>query len=227
MIRAVAIDDEPVALEVIRSHASKVPFLDIIQSFTHPLEAMEYLRKNPVDLLFLDINMPDITGMDIAKSLEGEPLVVFTTAYPEHALAGFELDAVDYLLKPFSAERFHKACNKALGLLTGRRDGMTTSGYLFAKSGYEQIRIAFDDICYLEASGNYINFVLTGDRQYLSRMTLSECENILPTGYFTRIHRSFIVANEKVDRIERNQLHVRQHILPIGEKYMPVVWGSR
>ena len=221
MITAIAIDDEPIALDVVRSHAAKVPFLELQATFTNAFEAMDYLRQHPVDLLFLDIKMPDISGIDFFKSLSRKPLVVFTTAYSEHAVSGFELDAVDYLLKPFSLPRFLKACNKAQEWLELRgRDTVPT--HLFVKTGYDQVKVDFDAIDYLEATGNYVNFVL-GDHQVLGRMTITECEAQLPADRFVRIHRSFIVAIGKVQKVERHQLAVNGSILPIGASYIAAV----
>ncbi len=219
---AIALDDEPIALEVIRSHAAKVPYLNLRATFTNAFEAMDYLHHHPVDLVFLDIKMPDISGVEFFRSLNKKPLVIFTTAYSEHAVSGFELDAVDYLLKPFSLPRFLKACNKAqewLGLLkksTGKDD------YLFVKTGYEQLRILFEEIDYLEAKGNYVSFVC-GNQQILSRMTISECIGLLPERLFIRIHRSFIVAAAKIRKIERHQVTVNNTILPVGASYISSV----
>jgi len=222
MITAIAIDDEPIALDVVRNHAAKVPFLDLQAVFTNAFEAIDYLRQHPVDLLFLDIKMPDISGIEFFKSLSRKPLVIFTTAYSEHAVAGFELDAVDYLLKPFSLARFLKACNKAQEWLQLRTASDTKSAYIFVKTGYDQIKVNFDDIDYLEATGNYVNFVL-GERHVLSRMTITECEELLPADRFVRIHRSFITAISKVKKIERHQLTVSDSILPIGSSYLAAI----
>jgi two-component system LytT family response regulator len=218
MITAVAIDDEPLALGVVRSHAAKVPFVDLKAEFTDAFKAMEYLQHNPVDLLFLDIKMPDISGIDLLTCLSKKPLVIFTTAYTEHAVTSFELDAVDYLLKPFSLARFTKACNKANELYNFRNTKEDKKDYLFLKTGYEQVKVMFDEICYLEATGNYVNFELK-DKQLLSRMTISEVENLLPADQFIRIHRSFIAAVKKVEKIERHQLVVNGAVLPVGSSY--------
>ncbi|MEO7213440.1 LytTR family DNA-binding domain-containing protein [Mucilaginibacter sp.] len=218
MITAVAIDDEPLALGVVRSHAAKVPFVDLKAEFTDAFKAMEYLQHNPVDLLFLDIKMPDISGIDLLGCLSKKPLVIFTTAYTEHAVTSFELDAVDYLLKPFSLARFTKACNKAYELYNFRNAKEDKKDYLFLKTGYEQVKVMFDDICYLEATGNYVNFELK-NKQLLSRMTISEVENLLPAEQFIRIHRSFIAAVNKVEKIERHQLVVNGAVLPVGSSY--------
>ena len=217
-MKAIAVDDEPMALEVLRFHASKVPFLDLVSEYTDAFKAMEYLQRDTIDLIFLDIKMPDISGIEFLNSLNKKPLVIFTTAYSEHAVISFELDAIDYLLKPFSITRFMKACNKAYELFK-LRNSNTSQNYLFLKTGYEHVKVEFDDICYLEATGNYVTFVLN-DKKHLSRMTISEAESILPTDRFIRVHRSFIVARNKIEKAERHQLHTPAGILPIGNLYL-------
>src|SRR6187402_2000797 len=154
-MKAIAVDDEPIALDIVRSHASKVPFLELKAEFTDAFKAMEYLQKENIDLLFLDIKMPDISGIDFFNSLSKKPLLIFTTAYSEHAVTSFEMDAVDYLLKPFSLARFMKACNKAYELYNARNVA-ETSDHIYIKTGYEQVKILYDDILFLEASGNYV-----------------------------------------------------------------------
>lgn len=218
MITAIAIDDEPLALEVVKNLAKKVPFLQLAATFTNAFEALEYLNKQSVDLLFLDIRMPDISGIDFFNSLNNKPFVVFTTAYSEHAITGFELNAADYLLKPFSLSRFLKACNKVQAMLDLKQGGNNRLDYIFVKAGYDQVKVCFEEIDYLEATGNYVTFVL-GDVQVVSRMTISECEALLPKPAFVRIHRSFIVSVEKIQRIERHQVTVNRHILPVGSSY--------
>ncbi|MXV15313.1 LytR/AlgR family response regulator transcription factor [Hufsiella ginkgonis] len=215
---AIALDDEPFALEVIRSHASKVSFIELKAVFTDAFKAMEYMRREQVDLLFLDIKMPDISGIEFLHSLNKKPLVVFTTAYSEHAVTSFELDAVDYLLKPFSLPRFVKACNKVQELYDARNKNNSVS-YVFLKTGYEQVKVNFDDIYYLEAAGNYVNFVMK-DRSLLSRMTFGELESLLPEAKFIRIHRSYVAAIDHIDRIERHQVHINGKTIPVGESYM-------
>ncbi len=217
-MKAIAIDDEPIALEVVRTHASKVPFLNLKAEFTNAFKALEYLQKEPVDLIFLDIKMPDISGIDFFNSLNKKPLVIFTTAYSEHALTSFELDAVDYLLKPFSLTRFLKACNKAYELYNFRTGSQETIDYLFIKTGYETHKVLFEDILYLEASSNYVTFVFK-DKNLLSRSTFNEAVNLLPSGKFIRVHRSFVVAANKVDKIERHQVTIGQNKVPVSEAY--------
>jgi len=217
-MKAIAIDDEPIALEIIRSHASKVPFIELKEVFTNALSAMEYLQKEPVDLLFLDIKMPDISGIEFYHSLNRKPLVIFTTAYAEHAATGFELDAVDYLLKPISFARFVKGCNKARELYLSRNSTATTD-HLFLKTGYEQVKVLFDDILYLEAAGNYVNFVVKDRPPVLSRSTFLEVISQLPGHQFARVHRSFVVAINKIDKLERHQVTIANKKIPVSEVY--------
>jgi len=216
-MRAIAIDDEPIALEIIKSMTAKVPFLELKATFTDAFKALEYLQKESIDLLFLDIKMPDISGIDLFKSLSKKPLVIFTTAYSEHAVASFELDAVDYLLKPFSLARFLKGCNKAFELYNFR-NATQSSNHLYIKTGYEQVKIMFDEICYLEATGNYVTFVLR-DKTILSRSTFIEAINLLPSEKFIRVHRSYLVAKNKIEKIERTQITVNKTNIPVSEAY--------
>lgn len=216
-MNAIAIDDEPIALDIIRSHAAKVPFLDLRETFTDAFKALTYLQKEPVDLLFLDIKMPDINGLEFLASLAKKPMVIFTTAYSEHAVTSFELDAIDYLLKPFSLARFVKACNKAFELYN-YRSTTETSDHLFVKTGYDQVRVLYNDILYLEAAGNYVTFVLK-DKNILSRSTFAEATSLLPADKFVRIHRSYIVSLSKLDKIERTQVVINKTALPVSEAY--------
>ena len=226
-LTAIAIDDEPVALAVIKNHAAMVPFLEMKGFFTNAFDAIDFLSKEKVDLLFLDIKMPDISGLDFLSSLPYPPMTVFTTAYSEHAVKSFELDAIDYLLKPFSLIRFMKACNKANNLLQLKQQNGTPVSkdqpdYIFVKSGYEQFRIVLEDILYLESAGNYVNFILT-DRKLISRLSMQEAVDLLPIALFTRVHRSYIVANNKIERADRNALYIKNIPIPIGAAYAPAI----
>ncbi|MBF8965259.1 response regulator transcription factor [Pontibacter sp. FD36] len=218
-MRAIAIDDEPMALEVVRAHAAKVPYLELVGCFTDAFQALEFLQNEPIDLLFLDIKMPDISGLEFVTSLQKKPMVIFTTAYSEHAVTSFELDAVDYLLKPFSLPRFIKACNKAQELLQLRGTTAPVKDYLFLKTGYEQVKVHYDEILYLEAAGNYVTFVLEG-KKLLSRMTIQELSEQLPADSFVRVHRSYIVAKKQIDKIERHQVCIKGNEVPVGASYM-------
>lgn len=217
-MKAIAVDDEPIALEIVRSLASKVPFLELKAEFTDAFKALEYLQKESIDLIFLDIKMPDISGIEFFNSLSKKPLLIFTTAYSEHAVTSFEMDAVDYLLKPFSLARFIKACNKAYELYNFR-NAAATSDHLYAKTGYEQIKVMYDDILYLEASVNYVTFSLK-DKNVLSRSTFIEAINLLPADKFVRVHRSYFVAVNKIEKVERHQVTVKNKKIPVSEAYM-------
>ena len=213
MLQAIAIDDEPMALEVIKAHASKVPFLDLKACFTDAVKGLEYLKENSVQVLFLDIKMPDISGIELATLIPKQTMVIFTTAYSEHAVKSFELDALDYLMKPFSLSRFLKACQKAQEWYS-LKNGNTADKTIFIKTGYEQVKINFDELLFCEAAGNYVTFHLPNEK-ILSRMTFGETENILPDS-FIRTHRSFAVNIAKIQKIERHQITV------IGGKCVPV-----
>lgn len=223
-MNAIALDDEPLALEVIKSHSAKVPFLELKAVFTDAFQAMEYLQKHPIDLLFLDIKMPDISGLEFLTTLSVKPMVIFTTAYSEHAVTSFELDAVDYLLKPFSLSRFIKGCNKANELFILRNKG--GSDHIFIKTGYEQEKIRFADILFFEAAGNYVNVILK-DTKLMTRMTFSELEALLPRDRFIRTHRSFIVAVNAINRIERHQLHLPGFTIPVSDTFSPALAGLK
>jgi two-component system LytT family response regulator len=227
MIRAIAIDDEPLALEVIRSHAGKVPFLELADYFTDAFKAIEYMAKNPVDLLFLDIKMPDISGLELMESLQQKPLVIFTTAYAEHAVHSYELNATDYLLKPFAFTRFLKACHKANELLQARQSARPQkTESIFIKSGYEQVKVFYSDILYLESGGNYMSFILADGRKVLSRLTMSDAIALLPAEQFIRVHRSYLINKLKIDRVERHQLHLGPHTIPVGNTFNPAMLGT-
>ena len=215
-LSAIAIDDEPKALEVVQMHAAKVPFLDLRASFIDAFEALPYLQQNKVDLLFLDIKMPDISGIEFAQILKNGPLVVFTTAYSEYAVQGFDLDAVDYLLKPFSLARFTKACNKALEMKNVR--GTEAPDFIFLKTGYEEEKVYLKDILYIEAAGNYMTYVLK-ERKLMCRQNVPEALLALPEQDFVRVHRSFIVGVQHVGKIARQQVWVNGVEIPVGASY--------
>lgn len=217
MMTAIAIDDEPIALEVIKSLAAKVPFLDLKACFTNAFEGISYLQSHKPDLLFLDIKMPDITGIEVSKALQNPPMIIFTTAYSEHAVEGFEVNAVDYLLKPFSLQRFVKACTKANELLQLKQNN-PAENFLFLKDGYEQVKVIIDDILYIESAGNYLN-VFTTLGKIVTRLTLADMQEMLPSEKFVRIHRSFVVAKNKISKYNKQSVFVNNVELPIGQSY--------
>lgn len=215
-INAIAIDDEPRALEVIEIHAQKVPFLELKATFTDAFEAIPYLQQNKIDLIFLDIKMPDISGIELVHILQKTPMIIFTTAYSEYAVKGFELDAVDYLMKPFSLARFTKACNKALEIKLSRSE--EAPNFMFLKTGYEEEKILLDDILYIEAEGNYMAYILP-NKKLLCRQNIGECIAQLPLNQFIRIHRSYIVALNKIQKITRQSVWVAGNEISVGASY--------
>ncbi|MEO8412631.1 MAG: LytTR family DNA-binding domain-containing protein [Ginsengibacter sp.] len=222
MLKAIAIDDEPIALEVIKNLSSKISFIEWKGFFTNAFKALDVLQKEKVDLLFLDIKMPDISGIDFLESIPDPPMVIFTTAYSEHAVQSFELDAIDYLLKPFSLSRFLKACNKAneqYELKKNSSNRAPADRSIFIKSGYEQIRVEMDKILYAESNGNYMQFVLDDNTKILSRLTMTETEGLLPASSFVRIHRSYILAKKYIRKIDRNAVWIHGAELPVGASY--------
>ena len=220
MLTAVAIDDEPVALDVIKSLAAKINFINIAAYFTNAFDALHYLQQHNVDLIFLDIKMPDISGIDFLKSLSNPPLVIFTTAYSEHAVQSFELDAIDYLLKPFSQSRFLKACNKAYEQFSLKNKSNTLPvSHVYIKTGTEQVRVELDDILYAESKGNYMQFVLQ-QTKLLSRLTMSEAEMLLPSAQFVRIHRSYIIAKKHIFKMNKTFVWIENTELPIGTGFL-------
>ncbi|MGH1366073.1 MAG: LytR/AlgR family response regulator transcription factor [Calditrichia bacterium] len=211
MIRCIAIDDEPRALEIIEKHADRIDFLDLEKTFTEPFKAITYLKENSVDLLLLDINMPDINGMELLKYLGKKSLIIFTTAHSEYAIESYEYEAVDYLLKPFAFARFFQAVSKAKERMTPSSQG----DFFFVNSGNQKRKLHFDDICYLESKGNYIAYV-TSKEEVLVRASIKDALEQLPVGLFHQIHRSFVVSLQWIDRIEDNHVHVGEKSISIG-----------
>jgi DNA-binding LytR/AlgR family response regulator len=214
MLRTIAIDDEPMALEVVKNLSAKIQFIELAAVFTDPFKALDYLQHEKIDLIFLDIKMPDISGIELLKSLARPPMVIFTTAYSEHAVESFELDVIDYLLKPFSQSRFLKACNRAAEQFRLKNG----EAPFFIKSGTENIRLEPDDLLYVESRGNYMQFVLI-DKIITSRLTMSEVEALLPCAHFVRIHRSFIASKKHITRFDKNSVWVKDAELPIGSGF--------
>jgi DNA-binding LytR/AlgR family response regulator len=221
MLRAIAIDDEPVALEVIKSLAEQVSFISLQACYSNPLKALDMLQENQIDLLFLDIKMPGISGTDFLRTIPNPPMVIFTTAYSEHAVQSFELNALDYLLKPFSLPRFLKACNKAKEQYELRRHkDKQPSGTqpFFIKSGYEQIRVQTEEILYAESAGNYVKFVLSTGT-VMSRLTMSQATELLSSNAFIQIHRSFIVATRHISKADKRTVWIGKTELPVGTAF--------
>ena len=223
-IKCIAIDDEPLALEQINSYIEKTPFLECVALCQSAFEAMEFLQSNEVDLMFVDINMPDTSGMEFVKSMKQHPQVIFTTAYSEYAIEGFQVDAIDYILKPISYSSFLKAANKAKTLFElNQKQPETfkaTQDCLFVKSEYKLVRIMLADIKYIESANEYIQIHLTNEEPVSTLIRLKVIEEQLPKNKFMRVHRSFIVNLDKVKVIDRNRIVFDNKVhIPIGDQY--------
>ncbi|MFZ4456525.1 MAG: LytR/AlgR family response regulator transcription factor [Bacteroidales bacterium] len=226
-LKCIAIDDEPLALNQIASYIEKTPFLESVALCQSAFEAIEYLTKQEVDLLFVDINMPDINGIEFVKSLERRPQIIFTTAYSEYAIEGFQVDALDYILKPISYTSFLKAANKAMTWfeLNKKQEEVveTKNDYLFVKSEYKLIRISLADIKYIESANEYIQLHLENKEVVTTLIRLKSMEEQLPKDKFMRVHRSFIVNLDHVKVIERNRIVFDRNIyIPVGDQYKEV-----
>lgn len=223
-IKCIAIDDEPLALKQISSYIDKTPFLETVALCNSAFKAMEYLTDNAVDLMFVDINMPDLNGMDFVKSLAQKPQIIFTTAYSEYAIEGFKVDALDYILKPISYAVFLKSANKAKAWfelnLRQTETVQTTQDSLFVKSEYKMIRIYLSEIKYIESSNEYIKIHLVSGEPVTTLIRLKVMEEQLPHNKFMRIHRSFIVNLDQVKVIERNRIVFDHNVyIPVGDQY--------
>jgi len=219
MITCIAIDDEPLSLEIISDYVSKVSFLDLKGTFTDPFKAAEMLKNEKIDLLFLDIEMPDLTGMQFLKSLKQQPMVIFVTAYNQYAVEGFNLDAVDYLLKPIEFDRFFKAVNKAYDYHRYvNNQPQPEENYIFVKSDYQIKKINIDDITYIEGLDDYIK-IYCGEEFVLSLMTLKSILNKLPANRFIRVHRSYIVSIPHINSIQRNRISINDKLIPVSDTY--------
>ncbi len=222
----IAVDDEPKALDVLALFIAKMPFLKLLGTFRDPLEAINHITDKKPDLIFLDINMPEITGLQLLRSLPDPPLVILTTAYSEHALEGYELNVVDYLLKPFEFERFVKAVMKANELITlkagvRKKEKISDSGFnqvVNIKNGTKTYRIHINSIEYIEGLGNYVTFFLS-DKKIVSYLSIQDVLKMLPPDQFCRIHKSYVVSLNHIDIIEKHQVIINKKAIPIGLTY--------
>ncbi|MBP7256359.1 MAG: response regulator transcription factor [Chitinophagales bacterium] len=216
---AIAIDDEPLALELIEAYCSNLNDLQLVQSFTNTAKAKIYLQNNTVDLIFLDIQMPNISGIDFYNNLEEKPLVIFTTAYSNYALKGFELNAIDYLLKPFDFERFHKAVIKAKEYFAFSNKSKNEVRYIYVRADYALIKIDCNEILFLESIDDYIKIHLLGKKPIMTLGTLKSMEEKLPNELFTRVHRSYIVSINKIESVKGKNIQMNASEIPISNKY--------
>lgn len=230
MINVLIVDDEPLAQDVLETHISKLPELNIVQKCSNALEANDALRNHDIDLIFLDIQMPQLTGIEFLRTLSNPPLVIFTTAYPNYAVEGFELNAVDYLLKPISLDRFVKATNKASEQLKIKKGNTITTteptveatDYIFVKADKKLIKVNYMDIIYIEGLKDYVIIRMENNR-IVTLQTMKSLESKLPTHLFKRIHRSYIVGIEKINAVVGNMVEVTEKgqpkHLPVGKNY--------
>lgn len=218
MIKCMIVDDEPLSIKVVQKYLAELPQLTLVASYTNAIEAITFLQKERVDVLFLDINMPKLSGISLLKTLSHPPLVIFITAYPQYAVEGFELEALDYLLKPFSFERFVKAIGRVEKKLSGPSSQEQSTSYLFIKSDKKHFKIDFEKIICLQAYGDYVK-VHTDEKVLLVKERLSVLEKELPARLFQRIHRSHIIALSALRFIEGNQAQVNTIKLPIAATY--------
>ena len=230
-IRCLAVDDEPLALDIIESYVSKLPFLKLVRTCSSATEAMQVLQEEQVDLMFLDIEMPELTGIQFLNILKHQPLIIFTTAYPDYALEGFNQDAVDYLLKPIPFDRFLKAVTKAQARLQ-QHNGKPAEApaapavpqqpaeheFMFVKADYKTVRVDFRDILWIEGLKDYI-IIQTRDQKIITLLSMNKAMEKLPESKFMRVHRSFIVALQKIDSIEKSRIRIGSKEIPIGEVY--------
>jgi len=221
MISCIAIDDEPKALEVIERYCRKTGLVDLRASFREPVKAIEFMNREKVDLIFLDINMPDINGMQLVQTLSARPMIIFTTAYSHYAVESYDLNAIDYLLKPITFERFLAAVNKAETLFSIKNKAGVKNEVpetVFIKSGSQTHHLKISEILYLEKDGNYITIVLK-DKKILIRENMTDIFDIVPQEAFVRVHKSFVVAIRHISMIEVHQLIVNNEKIPIGSTY--------
>jgi DNA-binding LytR/AlgR family response regulator len=228
-INCIAIDDEPLALDIIKAYCSKIPFLNLAGTFSNAIDTLEYLRHNTVELMFLDIQMDELTGIQLLNSLKTRPLVIFTTAYDQYALQGFDLDVLDYLLKPIPFERFVKAANKALEEIQ-KTNGtpvpekqekvVIQSGntFFFVKTETRIEKVNSSEVLYVEGMGDYWRIV-TRTRRIMTLMNAKGIEEILHEPAFCRVHKSFFVAVDKIEFVERKQIKIGEILIPISDTY--------
>lgn len=224
MIQCIAIDDEPIALKQMVSYIDKTPNLELSGSFDNAFDAIDFIQKNTVELMFVDINMPDLSGMDFVKSLDKAPKVIFTTAYSEYAIEGFKVDALDYLLKPISYTDFLKAANKAqqwfINAQSDNLEAGVSNDFLMIKSEHKIIRLQLDTIKYIEGMREYVRFHLTDQKPIMSLMSMKKLVEALPENTFMRVHRSYIVNLNRITVIERNRILFDKDVyIPVSDQY--------
>ena len=220
-INCTIIDDEPLAAGLLKSYVEKTPFLNLIGTYGSAIEAMKDLREHPVQFLFLDIQMPELSGIEFAKILPHETKIIFTTAFQQYAIEGYKVNALDYLMKPISYDDFLKAADKALEWfsVTQKQDTYARDRFMFVKSDYKLVRIALDDILYIEGLKDYVRIFLQDGQKIMSLMNMKKLEEYLPRPEFLRTHRSYIVHMSKAQSIDRFRIVFGQEYIPISDSY--------
>ncbi len=222
MKEVLIIDDEPKAIELLSNYVNRMPWLKCVGTYRNPLEALAFLQSHPVDLLLLDIHMPQISGVEFYRALPDKPKVIFTTAYSEYAVASYELEALDYLVKPITFERFLQACSRCKEAPANSNivpETNTVAQEIFIKSGPKLYRLNWEEVLFLEKSENYVVFH-TQDRKILSRQNMQDVQEILPD-FFCKIHKSYIISLRHLNVVERHQVSIGKHEIPIGQSYRP------
>ncbi|SHI96243.1 LytR/AlgR family response regulator transcription factor [Flavobacterium haoranii] len=219
---AIAIDDEPLALQIISHYCDQIECITLEKTFTQQTEALKYLKKYPVDLIFLDIQMPNKNGVEFYKMLDNSPMVIFTTAHSQYAVEGFNVNATDYLLKPFSTERFMTAVQKARNEYEFRKN-QSTQYHLMIRADYKLHRIEFDEILFIEGLDDYVQIHLTNKPKIVARLSMKGILEKLPENDFIRVHRSFIIPIKKVKAIVNKNIQINDFLIPIGETYKDAI----
>jgi two-component system LytT family response regulator len=232
MIRCLVVDDEPLALHILEDYISKVPFLELVKATTNPIEALTMVQEGNIDLVFLDVQMPELTGIQFLKIANGKTKVILTTAYSQYALEGYELDVVDYLLKPIAFDRFFKAAQKAQGIIQPnvkqavveptqqiqQQQQEFSSDFIFVKSEYKIQKVYLHQILFIEGLKDYIS-IFTPTERIITLQNMKKMEDTLPEKHFVRVHKSYIVALNKIDSIERSRIFIGDKIIPVGDTY--------
>lgn len=231
IINCIAVDDEPLALNIIKEYVSKISFVNLVQTFDNAIEVIGFLKNNRIDLMFLDIRMEELTGIQLLNILQEKPKVILTTAYDSYAISSYELDVADYLLKPFSFERFFKAVNKSYELIMLEKGGgkkietevvqqekLPKEEYFFVKTEFRLQKVNFNDILYIEGQGDYLSIV-TLQGKIMTLQNFAKIETVLPSSRFIRVHKSYIISLNRVEKIERNRIKIGEKIIPISDSY--------
>ncbi|GGB23849.1 MULTISPECIES: LytR/AlgR family response regulator transcription factor [Mucilaginibacter] len=231
MIRCLVVDDEPLALHILEDYISKMPFLQLVKATTNPIEALTMVQAAEADLVFLDVQMPELTGIQFLKIANGKAKVILTTAYPQYALEGYELDVVDYLLKPIAFDRFFKSVQKAQSIIQPvaakpqvvmqaepvQQDDFSTD-FIFVKTEHKIQKVYLHDIMFIEGLKDYIS-IFTSAERIITLQGMKKMEDALPEKHFVRVHKSYIVALNKIDSIERSRIQIGDKIIPVGDTY--------